>query len=301
MNPVKSLPGFILLATLVSAQPATVPTTVPPTTPQAAPEQAKPAAPQPQPAPATIPAQAAPAQPKPAAMPPAPAKSVPAPPVPPANVLFRPFFLTTDIAHYTGTAFRLRSESTNQHYLVTAHSLFSPVYGLDVQMSADDIARIIIAAVGVSCTDRSVVVVARPYVYIKDARATDTNGSEKDLALFRLPVTGEEPALTLDPAPPINGDRVWLYVKYAGTSKVGLEPATIAWTSDKEIRYLFENQTVDLRLMNGAPLLSSDSQVVGMHLATFTSKFGRLFGVACPASAIRAVIELPKREPKKLR
>jgi hypothetical protein len=341
MNPVKTLLGLTFLAALASAQPGSTQTTVPPQPASNKPAGSLLGSAQPgpgqntvlaQPAPAkpvvapsvtaqpvltqttvpaqTVPAQAVPARPGPAAVAsapaPAPARLAPPPvevvPVPPPNVIFRPTFLTADIAHYTGMAFRVRSEATSQHYLVTCHSLFSPTFGLDVQMTADDIARVIVAAVGVSCTDRSVVVLAKPYIYVPDARPADRNGNgaEKDLALFYLPTRGDEPALRLDPAPPIVGDRVWIYVKYAGTAKVGLEGATIAWKSEKEIRYLLDNQNADLRLVNGAPILSADSDVVGIHIGTFTSKLGRIFGYACPASSIRALIEPAKRPPKSL-
>ena len=300
MNPVKILLGLTLLATMVAAQPGPNQTALPATSVPAP----KPVATPPAPA-QTVPAQSsgamgtgttkAPANP-------AAANAAPATPLPkpPPNVIFRPTFLTADIAHYTGMAFRVRSVATNQDYLVTCHSLFSPTFGLDIQMTADDIAHVIVGAVGVSCTDRNVIVVAKPYVYVPNARPADANGAENDLALFRLPARGDEPALLLDPAPPIIGDRVWIYVKYVGTAKVGLEGATIAWKSDKEIRYLLDNQTADLRLVNGAPILSSDSEVVGIHIGTFSSKYGRIFGYACPASSIRALIEPAKKPAKSL-
>lgn len=216
-------------------------------------------------------------------------------PDPPENVLFRPNFLTPDLSHYAGLAFRLRHEASGQHFLVTGHSLFSPAYGLDVQMTASDIARVIVAAIGVSCTDRNKIVVAQPYVPIPDARPYDDKGSERDLALFRISAKAGEPSLLLDPAPPILGDRVWIYVKYSGSPRIGLEPASIAWISPREIRYLLDNKSADLRNTTGAPLLDIDGRVVGMHLGTFVSSSGRTFGFGCPAAAIAPCIEPPKK------
>lgn len=254
------------------------------------PAQTKPAAPAPKPA---APASVAPVGNPPAAKP-------ELRPDPPENVLFRPFFLTPDIAHYAGLAFRIRHEASGQHYLVTAHSIFSPAYGLDVQMTSADIAKVIVAAVGVSCTDRNKIVVAQPYVLIPDAKPADDKGnSEKDIALFRIAAREGEPSLLLDPAPPLQGDRVWLFVKYPDSPRLGLEPATMAFVSPKEIRYLLDNKLADLKGTVGAPLLDKDGYVVGIHLGTYTAPSGRVYGFACPAAAVAPYIE-PARKAKSL-
>ena len=219
------------------------------------------------------------------------AVSVSAQPKPPPNVLFRPAFLTPDLAHYAGLAFRLEDEKSGLHYLVTAHSLFGPAADLDVQMTSEDIARVIVAAVGVSCTDPRSVVLARRYLPLPDARRADEKGADKDIAMFELPARLGERALRLDAAVPVRGDRVWVYVKYPGAARVGLEPATLAWISDGELRYFLQNQDADLRGTTGAPLLADDGSVVGMHLGVFTGGSGRKFGFACPAHALRKVFQ----------
>jgi hypothetical protein len=218
-------------------------------------------------------------------------------PVPLPNVIFRPSFLTPDLAYSAGMAFRARRENSEQQYLVTAHSLFGPAADLDVQMSSADIERMIVAAVGVSCTDPRSVVMARRYLPLPDARRADEKGADKDIAMFELPARLGERALVLDQSVPVPGDKVWLYVKYAGTARVGLEPAKLAWISDHEIRYLLENQTVDLRGTTGAPLLSAEGTLVGMHMGIFTSKAGRKFGYACPAAALLAVMDPSAKKP----
>lgn len=228
--------------------------------------------------------------------------SVFAQPVPPANVLFRPTFLSPDIAHYAGTAFRVKDGPNEQSYFVTAHSIFGPAADMDVQMSSEDIARVIVAAVGVSCTDPRNVVIARNYIPLPGAKRADGEGSEKDLAVFELPNRLGDASLTLDPAPLVRGDKVWVYLKYAGKARVGLERAVVGYVSDKEVRYLFDNQDADFRGSTGAPILSAEGNVVGMHLGIFTSKTGRKFGYGPPSSAIRAVWRPgQKPEPSVLR
>ena len=219
-------------------------------------------------------------------------------PVPPPNMIFRPAFLTPDFAHYAGMAFRLEDETSGRHFLVTAHSLFGPAADLDIQMTSEDIERVIVGAVGVSCTDPRSLVLARRYLSLPGARRSDEQGAEKDIAMFELPPPrmGER-GLRLDSAPPLRGDRVWVYVKYPNTARVGLEPATLAWVSDKEIRYLLQNQEVDLSGTTGAPVLSADGKVVGMHLGIFTARTGRRFGYATPGLALRQVYEPAAQRP----
>ncbi|RRJ94980.1 serine protease [Opitutaceae bacterium TAV4] len=189
-------------------------------------------------------------------------------------------------------AFRLQHPPDGRHYLVTSHSLFGPAADLDVQMTPDDIARVIIAAIGISCDHASELVTARPYLRIPDARRSDETGSEKDLALFEIRAPAHDaPALTLDPAPPIKGDRVWIYIKHPGKPTTGLEGATIAWTTEKELRYLLDNPAADLRGTTGAPVLSATGGVIGINLGTFTAKSGRVYGYACPGSSIRRALE----------
>jgi hypothetical protein len=203
------------------------------------------------------------------------------------NVIFRPSFLTEDFAHYAGMAFRLKEERSGRHFLVTAHSLFGPAADLDVQMTDEDIARVVVAAVGVSCTDPRVVVISRRHVPVAGARRADEKGAEKDMTLFELAPGGADvPALVLDEATPLKGDKVWLYVKHADTRRVRLEPATLAWVSEREIRYILTDQEADLRGTTGAPILSETGAVVGMHLGVFSSRTGRKFGYAVPASAL---------------
>jgi hypothetical protein len=213
------------------------------------------------------------------------------PPQVPPNVLFRPTFLTPDFPISAGTAFRLRDPRNGIHYLVTSHSLLGPAGGFDVQMAPMDISRIIMAVAGVSCTDPRTVVLAQPYIFLEDARPTDARGSERDLALFELPATAQQPALVLDPDQPLAGDRVWLLFKYAGQQVTGMEPATIVAVTPTEIRYLCDNDKLDLSGAAGAPLLSPQGRVAGMHLGALGSKSGRTYGYACPAGAIRQVFD----------
>jgi hypothetical protein len=159
-------------------------------------------------------------------------------------------------------------------------------------MKPMDISRIVMAVAGVSCTDPRVVVLARSHVFIEDARPSDQRGSERDLALFALPPeTGLPPALQLDPAPVLAGDRIWILLKYAGTQVTGMEPGRIVSAVPNELRYLCENDKVDLSGAAGAPVLSAQGRVLGMHLGTLKVKSGRVYGYACPAVAIQQVLD----------
>lgn len=216
-------------------------------------------------------------------------------PTPPPNVIFRPTVLTADVSYYAGMAFRIQQEGSGLQFLVTAHSLFGPSADLDVQLNNEEIQRAVMGLVGVSCTDPRVVVLARRYLPLVGARRSDDAGSEKDIAVFELSPTPSEPALILDRSPALKGDKVWIFVKYAGTNRVGLEPAVIEGVSKNEIHYAIENQEVNLTGTLGAPVLSSDGSLVAMHLGFFPSAAGRKIGFGSPADAIADVFD-PNRE-----
>lgn len=208
-----------------------------------------------------------------------------------AHVVFRPNFLTADIAHYAGIAFRLRSGRTGRHFLVCPMTMFGPAAELREQMSSVDIARVIVAAVGVAIDDPEYLVIAKPYIKMDDARPTDEKGCEKDIVLFALSDAPGDPSMTVDPAPAIKGDKVWMYTKLTGINKVSLVGATVAWVSPNEIRYHLDDQNADLSNTSGSPLLSSDGLVVGMHIGTFKTQSGMVFGFACPGAALRQAME----------
>ena len=237
---------------------------------------------------------------------PTPQATAPQPTAPqlPLNVVFRPHYLTTDIAHYAGLCFRVRQESTQLDFLVAPYFVFGPAAELKEQMTPEQISSVVVAAIGVSINDPIKLAIAQRYIGPGDARVADAKGAEADLAIFQLTAgSNADPTLLLDPMPPINGDRVWIYVKYPGSQKAGLEAATIAWVSPTEIRYHFDNPKLDIGNTAGAPLLSPEGTVVGMHLGTFRGKTGNLYGFACPSLAIRRVIDnysQPKpQKPKK--
>jgi hypothetical protein len=222
----------------------------------------------------------------------------------PLNVVFRPNYLTTDIAHYAGLSFRVRHEATQLDFLVAPYFVFGPAAELKEQMTPEQIASVVVAAIGVSINDPSKLAIAQRYIGPGDARVADAKGSEVDLVIFQFTSgSNADPSLLLDSVPPINGDRVWIYVKYPGTQKVGLEAATIAWVSTTELRYHFDNPNVDISNTAGAPLLSPEGTVVGMHLGTFRGKTGNLYGFACPSPAIRRILEsylqVKPQKPKK--
>lgn len=212
----------------------------------------------------------------------------------PNDVLLKPTYLSANYSLTSGAAFVLASQSGNL-YLVTCHSVFSKNSGLDRQWTPDQISSVVVAAVGVSTSNPTHVVFAQPYVPVPDARPTDDNGSERDIALFRVIRTPNQPSLNVETKPISMSDRVYILTKPEDSMTPVLIPARIAWFSSNEIRYLFDDPNVQLVDCFGCPVLSEDGNVVAMHLGQFVSKTGRAYGFSTPASAIAEVIRAAEK------
>jgi hypothetical protein len=84
----------------------------------------------------------------------------------PQNVLLKPTFLRANDSWSGGTAFLLHVADRAETFMVTPHHLFGPATGQSEQMSADDIARDVCGAIGLSMQDRKTIVVAHTYVRV---------------------------------------------------------------------------------------------------------------------------------------
>ncbi|MES2691982.1 MAG: serine protease [Verrucomicrobiota bacterium] len=208
----------------------------------------------------------------------------------PPHTVFKPTFLLSSESFYGGTAFAAKVPGSEQPVMVTCHHLFGPATGLDSQMSADDIQKNIVAAVGVSMSDPRTVLIAPRYLKVAGARAFDDNGADKDLALFEFPQAVK--TLTIAAKPAKVGDKVWLLARLRGTERLALHPATVSLASAKEVDYVFEKNNLELRGTSGAPVLSESGEVVAINLGGGPDK-GRLIGIGNPAASILAA--LPRR------
>ena len=207
----------------------------------------------------------------------------------PGDVMVKATYLSANYSLTSGSGFILASPGGNL-YLVTCHSVFSKNSGLDRQWTPDQISSVVVAAVGVSTSNPSHVVLAQPYVPVPDARPSDDNGSERDIALFRVVRSENQPSLSAETNPVAMGDRVYILIKPEDSMTPVLIPATIAWFSSNEIRYLFDDPNVQLVDCFGCPVLSENGGVVAMHLGQFVSKSGRSYGFSTPAASIVEVI-----------
>lgn len=212
------------------------------------------------------------------------------------DVLYKPTFLTANTSFPAGSAFPVRLVRGGKNYLVTSFSLFGKTSGLDHQLTPTEIAQNIMGGVATSAAHPRQIIVAQPYLLMSNIRVADDNGADGDMAIFGIRNSEKLPSLYLDPTLPAKGDRMFALVKGPSNKVPVLVEVETEWVSPTEIRYLFLDSSVDLVGACGAPILSAQGKVVAMHLGTFTSKSGNLFGFAAPARAIKKALELYEKE-----
>lgn len=189
--------------------------------------------------------------------------------------VWRPFFFTTFGNHATdeicGSAFAVKLNESDQAYLVTALHLLGPETGLSEQIKPGKIRESIET------------IVVNEAFGASDSMVTVALPLELDLDLFPLETWLETDALLIPGGPgskrfkpiPISddsvlvGDVIWLGAGAFGGAPASdkTHEATVTAVSDSgQFDYVFKNKRLSLKGADGAPLLSSDGSVVGMHL-----------------------------------
>jgi hypothetical protein len=126
---------------------------------------------------------------------------------------------------------------------------------------------------------------ATPLLLVEDAKPFDAEGAERDMA-FAVLKGGKRPApLKLSNAASAVGDRVWLFARLADRDRPSAYGASVTDVSAGTVQYRFDDSSLNLRSLSGAPVIGADGTVVGMHLG-YGSKDDKLVGAAAPASAI---------------
>ena len=206
----------------------------------------------------------------------------------PANAIFKPSFLFLDDSFCAGTAFILTGPG-GKKLLLTPDHLFGPDGGLNAQMSPADIASQVCGVVGLSMEDQSSICTAGKYAGIADAAPLESGAEDKDLAVFYINQTPGA-AFSLSDTDPKVGDRVWMYARLRGTTKVMLYPATVSVADGAKLHYIFDGHPDPLNGTSGAPVLDAKGKVVGMNLGGGQMTDKRVFGIANPVWALRKEI-----------
>lgn len=203
------------------------------------------------------------------------------PSVPP-YILYRPTFLTRDFSHTGGLSFVMRIPESDNAYLISTHRVFGPAGGFDHQLSGADVARVFVAAAGVSVCDPMVAIIAKPSLEVSHAAVATANEAGADVSVFRLKAWGFAAALLPERGPVRRGDRVWVVVKDGQKEAVELRSATIVSLSRGEIRYWLHDQDASYAGSSGAPLVSEAGRLLGMHLDIFRTETEQRYGRASP-------------------
>lgn len=202
-------------------------------------------------------------------------------PTPPADVVFKPSFLTGYDALTVGTGFVARLKE--DRVFLTAHHLFGPAAGLERDLSPAEAKAFVAALAGSSMNHPEVVLTSSAMLLIPSAKAFDQNDATRDIAAFHLPAyRGTSLALSLIPTK--KGDSVYLLARPRGEEKLRLIKAVVSRAGPDSIEYVYDGAGINFAGTSGAPVLNESGDVVGINLGGGDHK-GRTFGFANPAVA----------------
>jgi hypothetical protein len=208
------------------------------------------------------------------------------PPLPRAG-LFKPTFLRLNGSWSAGTAFVVKDPNGPDLLLVTPDHLFGPDGGVEQQMTPDEIAQQVVAAVGVSMQDKKTLVTTGNSLEVADAHPLGKEGTDKDLVVFPVSANLAVDGFEFAAAAPARGATIWMYARARGETKPKLFSAVVLRSSDTQLVYRFEGDPFNPAGTSGAPLLDADGKVVGMNVGG--GKTGSVqVGSANPTTAIRA-------------
>ncbi|MCW3836342.1 trypsin-like peptidase domain-containing protein [Sphingomonas canadensis] len=211
------------------------------------------------------------------------AQTVPAPPAPPAPEqaaasVCRPRFLVDGKPLEAGTGFVvLPGAAGAKPLLVTAIHLFGPSGGLAAEVPWAQMALRARLDLCVPQSGGRVPWHGGAALVVPGARPMGTL-PYRDMAAFVI--DSGAPALTLAPAPPRAGEKVWLIAPLAGRPDGPLlHRATVAYAGIEALQYVFDDPRLPLRATSGGPVVNAAGQVVGVHLGGGIDK-GELIGMA---------------------
>jgi hypothetical protein len=207
------------------------------------------------------------------------------------EVLYRPAFLSADSSFTAGLAYTFRLKPEGRCYLVTCHSLFGKISGFETQLTPLQLAMLLKGAIGISVAHPQSWIVAQPYLMFPDATPFKQNDARNDIAAFAVKDTSHLTALLPARELPKKGERIFLLTKSLEDGSLHLMAAEVTATSPQALKYRFLDSQADVQMINGAPILSSQGQLVGMHVAVSQTKLGTLYGLASPVTAICAALE----------
>ena len=178
-----------------------------------------------------------------------------------ANAIFQPAFTVEGRQLQAGTAFLVKLAS-GPVLLVTAHHLFGPDGGWTRDLTWQELPKLV---TGVRATSVGGASVTGQNALSMEGTATfHGNPAGGDVAAFKIAQTGTATVLSLAPAAPKVGDRIFLLAT-VGSDKLLRHAATVKQVGPQFVVYKFDD-ALELRATSGAALVDTENRVVAINL-----------------------------------
>ena len=213
-------------------------------------------------------------------------------PTVPDNAVFRPTFDTTLGSVDAGTAFAVQLEGRTQPAVLSALHLLGSAGGLDEQVSAADVGKVMKNVKLVDCfKEGTPIEIGNSAIVIADAALVGKPAKAGDVIAFLSPEGSGVHAFRLAESFPKPGERVWLAAQIFEGAPIDqrLHPATVTGKFPTgECQYRFDNQ-IKVTATSGAPVLNAAGEVVAINLAALNVE-GKIHGVGNPVEVFRPAI-----------
>ncbi|HUE73593.1 MAG TPA: hypothetical protein VMP01_22135 [Pirellulaceae bacterium] len=210
----------------------------------------------------------------------------------PDNAVFRPSLDTTQGTVDAGTAFAVQLEGRSQPVVLSALHLLGPAGGLEEQVAAADVGKVIKSVELVDCfKEGTPIEIGNSVIVIADAAPVGKPAKAGDVIAFLSPEGSGVHAYRLAESFPIPGERVWLAAQIFEGAPIDqrLHAATVTGKFPTgECQYRFDNQ-IKITATSGAPVLNAAGEVVAINLGGLDVE-GRIHGVGNPVEVFRPAI-----------
>lgn len=198
----------------------------------------------------------------------------------------------------TASAFGCRAFEEAAPMLCTSHRIFGPASGLDTVVPQEQLAHFVEHGFGRGRTSAAIFASVHDPLPILDTGVVSAGNLRNDILAFALLPPSRIHPLPLSMRSPQVGALVTIVVLEAKPDDPAAPPG-VGQGSTFEIRtiqarvidaskdiliYAFEGAPPEPH-SNGAPVLDSDGEVIGVHISTATDA-GATYGAAAPASAL---------------
>lgn len=208
----------------------------------------------------------------------------------PNNFVFRPYFETVEGEFSAGTAFAVKLKNIDKPVIVTAIHLFGPGGGLEEQIDAGSLPDFIINAKFYDLFVDKLSVESNEVLPISDAKPYPSINT--DIAAFIISEDSDISTAVIFEGKVQPGEEVWLVASVYSGEPEGkkLHRAIVTKSSDEKLKFIYDNNKIDLTATSGAPIINDKGQVVGINIGS-GNVGDKLFGIANPSSSFYNMLE----------